>query len=108
VLAGVPDNEGIPQYRLTVDDQDAPYRYTLDRPLVEILADAAYQAIATRADRHRTLGPGQLGDEECPTCGYPASAGTLSFEDRGPFQLISRRSLRCSNGHRWTRETDGG
>jgi hypothetical protein len=60
-------------------------------------------------DRYRTLSTAELSDEDgCPTCGDQPRAATLHFEDRGPFQQISHRHMRCRNGHRWTRETDGG
>jgi hypothetical protein len=45
IITGTPDDFGLPEYRVTVDDQDAPYQYTLDRPITELLADAAHQAI---------------------------------------------------------------
>ncbi|MEV6851987.1 hypothetical protein [Actinoplanes sp. NPDC051411] len=45
VITSSPDGMNIPQYRVTVDDQEAPYRFTLDRPLAELLAEAAHRAI---------------------------------------------------------------
>ena len=49
VITGTLDEWKLTQYRVTVDDHDAPYRYTLDRPLTEVLAEAAHQAITTPA-----------------------------------------------------------
>lgn len=46
---------------------------------------------------------------KCPVtyCQQPAISGRLDWEDRGPFQLISCRTLTCFNGHTWHHETDG-
>lgn len=57
---------------------------------------------------YRALTPADLSDEECPTCGHAPCEGTLTIADRGPYQQISCRHMRCAYGHRWTRDTDGG
>ncbi|MDH6125939.1 hypothetical protein [Kitasatospora sp. GP82] len=51
-----------------------------------------------------------LGGETCPhpDCGRTATSGTLQWDDRGPFQLISRHTYTCPAGHRWIHDTDGG
>jgi hypothetical protein len=46
--------------------------------------------------------------EQCPSCGDDPAGGQLTFDDRGPFQLIAIRTYRCRAGHRWRHETDGG
>lgn len=46
---------------------------------------------------------------ECPNCrAETEQVGETEWDDRGPFQLISRRRFECECGTKWTYETDGG
>lgn len=58
----------------------------------------------------RVLSATEAGIWTCPItyCGQPAISGTLAWDDRGPNQLISIRTLTCPAGHTWRHETDGG
>lgn len=50
-----------------------------------------------------------LTDETCHHgCDEPVVSGELTWDDRGPHQLIAIRTYRCAAGHQSRRETDGG
>ncbi|MGK4586023.1 hypothetical protein [Kitasatospora sp. HPMI-4] len=81
-----------------------PARYL---PLLETPAPAA--APAPRQDSEpRHLAPYELAGTRCPHCDRPAASGTFQWRDRGSFQLLSRYTYRCTAGHPWIHETDGG
>ncbi|WP_033338908.1 hypothetical protein [Catenuloplanes japonicus] len=64
-------------------------------------------ATPTVLDAAQLAGAAEDG-ESCPTCAAPPTTGTLSFDDRGPYQQISVRTYACPDGHTWRSETDGG
>ncbi|MFF4756359.1 hypothetical protein ACWD5R_39555 [Streptomyces sp. NPDC002514] len=93
----------------------APQRSDAEAKPVELLVPESTAtprsmtpARASRSTEPRPLKPYELAGWECWRCGQPAVAGTHAWEDRGPCQLLSNHTLRCSNGHRWTNSTDGG
>jgi hypothetical protein len=50
IITSTIDDLSLPEHRVSVDGQAAPYQYTLDRPITDILADAAHRAIVAQRD----------------------------------------------------------
>lgn len=80
-------------------------------PLAALLEPVAVRPVPapkSQSTGSRPLKSYELAGWECWRCGETAVEGTHAWEDRGPFQLLSKHAFTCPNGHRWTNSTDGG